>query len=198
VGPDDIKTKSNADLVKCLKDHYDPKPSVIVERYKFNTLSKTTDQTVSKYVVALRAQAERCNYGTSLDNMLRDRLVCGINNQAIQQRLLSEATLTLQSAWELATAIETAAAIMDGNRATAGTTAGTTASGVLWSETRTKKPPLAPGKGKPGRQCYRCGGDHLHTTCKYKDAECHHCHKRGHIAPVCKSKPRTHSKTRLS
>ena len=40
--------------------------------------------------------------------MLRDRLVCGINNEAIQRRLLSESKLTYEKALEMAQAMEAA------------------------------------------------------------------------------------------
>ena len=40
--------------------------------------------------------------------MLRDRLVCGLENKSIQKRLLAEATLTLTKATELVLAMETA------------------------------------------------------------------------------------------
>ena len=38
--------------------------------------------------------------------MLRDRLVCGINDDRIQRRLLSESSLQFQKAWEIARAME--------------------------------------------------------------------------------------------
>ena len=38
----------------------------------------------------LRRLSQYCEYGNSLDNVLRDRLVCGINHDHTQQRLLSE------------------------------------------------------------------------------------------------------------
>ena len=36
--------------------------------------------------------------------------------------------------------------------------------------------------------CYRCGGEHLPTKCRFKDTVCHACKKRGHIVKVCRSK----------
>ena len=47
--------------------------------------------------------------GDSLENMLRDRLVVGIDNKAIQRQLLSETTLTFMKALELAQGLEAAA-----------------------------------------------------------------------------------------
>ncbi len=52
--------------------------------------------------------AQNCNYKDTLDDMLRDRLVCGINQEATQRRLLAEPKLTLTKALELAQGMETA------------------------------------------------------------------------------------------
>ena len=47
--------------------------------------------------------------GTRLrEEALRDRLVCRIQSEAIQKRLLAEADLTLQKAYEVAQGIEAA------------------------------------------------------------------------------------------
>ena len=43
-----------------------------------------------------------------LNDMLHDRIVCGINNQHIQQCLLAESDLTLAKAMELLLAMESA------------------------------------------------------------------------------------------
>ena len=53
--------------------------------------------------------AEYCNFGGTLDDMLRDQLVWGIKNDAIQQIKLGEAKLTFTHALELAQGLETAA-----------------------------------------------------------------------------------------
>lgn len=54
----------------------------------------------------LKNLAQDCNYGAMQDTMLRDRLVCGIQDDAIQQRLLAEPSTT---AFELAQSKEAAA-----------------------------------------------------------------------------------------
>ena len=38
------------------------------------------------------------------------------------------------------------------------------------------------------KTCYHCGDtDHIATTCRFRDAECKKCHKKGHLARVCRS-----------
>lgn len=52
-----------------------------------------------------------CNYGTTLDKMLWDQLMWGINDESIQKKLLQE-DLALQQAVKLAQGSETAAKIV--------------------------------------------------------------------------------------
>lgn len=60
-------------------------------------------QSVAAFVAELRRLSEQCPLGTSLDDMLRDKLVCGIDYDHIQCQLSSEPdnTLTLERAKEL-------------------------------------------------------------------------------------------------
>ena len=48
---------------------------------------KSYNETISSYVAELRSIAEYCNYGTTLEAMLRDRVVCGVYDKSTQKRL---------------------------------------------------------------------------------------------------------------
>ena len=93
-------------LVKLLKDYYNPKPSPIVQRFHFNSRSRASNESIAAYVAALRELALKCEFGDHLQEMLRDRLVCGVNHKGIQRKLLAEADLTYELAYSLALAIE--------------------------------------------------------------------------------------------
>lgn len=108
VGEDTLKGIKYGDLIKVLSEHYDPKPSSIVQRYKFYYCVRAEGESVANYVAYLRAFAKYCDYGDTLDMMLRDRLVCGINHQVIQRRLLAEKSLTFDKALEISLAVEAA------------------------------------------------------------------------------------------
>jgi hypothetical protein len=45
-----------------------------------------------------------------------------------------------------------------------------------------------------GQSCHRCGGSHDAAKCRFRQAECHFCHKKGHIASVCRQKAKRQSK----
>ena len=42
--------------------------------------------------------------------------------------------------------------------------------------------------GRMTGHCFSCGGKHERKSCKFRDAECHHCHKTGHIKKVCRAR----------
>ena len=94
--------------MKLVKEHLHPKPSCIVQRFQFNSRSMRESESVAEFVADLRRLSTNCEYGETLNQMLKDRLVCGVNSEKIQRRLLQEATLTFDEALRLARAIETA------------------------------------------------------------------------------------------
>ncbi|CAC5381349.1 unnamed protein product [Mytilus coruscus] len=101
--------KTYDDIVKLVTDHQNPKPSSIVQRCKFNSRSRQPNESVSQFVAELRQISEYCDYKATLDDVLRDRLVCVIKEDRIQRRLLAEPGLTFKKAMEVATAMEMAA-----------------------------------------------------------------------------------------
>uniref|UniRef100_A0A1X7U0L8 Retrotransposon gag domain-containing protein n=1 Tax=Amphimedon queenslandica TaxID=400682 RepID=A0A1X7U0L8_AMPQE len=90
--------------------HFHPKPSPIIKRFEFNTRSQEEGESVAVFVAALRSIAEHCQYPEDiLPDMLRDRIVCGIRDKAVQRSLLKETCLTYQSALDTALGAEAAA-----------------------------------------------------------------------------------------
>ena len=108
-GPTTYKTIRSLVDSETRKTHYNPRPSFIVQRFKFYNRTRSKEESIATYVAALRALAEYCEYGDSLNIMLRHRLVCGVNHEGIQRRLLSEKDLTYEKALEIALAMEAAA-----------------------------------------------------------------------------------------
>ena len=75
---------------------------------------------MSKTVAELKGLARNCDFGKTstgvnltekliLEENLRDRLVCGMADTAIQRRLLGESDLSFDKAFQLALAMESAA-----------------------------------------------------------------------------------------
>ena len=86
--PNTPESKTYTDLVDLLKNHFNPTPSVIMQRFKFNTRTRKDTESVATYVAELKRLGEHCEFGDKLNEMVRDRLVCGVNDIRIQNRLL--------------------------------------------------------------------------------------------------------------
>ena len=69
------------EIVKLAAEHYHPKPSLAVQHFRFNSRSRQAGEMVAAYLAGLKILSEHCDYGDVLQDMLRDRLVCRIQDQ---------------------------------------------------------------------------------------------------------------------
>ena len=78
--PEAPSEKTYGDLATILKDHFAPKKLLIAERYRFHNCIQLERESVSTFATKLKYFASTCNFGTHLNETLRDRLVCGVRN----------------------------------------------------------------------------------------------------------------------
>ena len=71
-------------LTATLKKHFCPQPPQAVRRFKFHMRQWKIGESVAAYVAELRSLARYCECKDSLEDMLRDRLVCSVNDAHIQ------------------------------------------------------------------------------------------------------------------
>ena len=88
--------KSFKEIVDLLKEHQIPKSNKIAERFKFSMRDRKEGESLLECLVELGRLTKHCDYKDQLEDMLRDRLVCRIKHERIQQHLLSKGdSLTL-------------------------------------------------------------------------------------------------------
>ena len=142
---------------------------MIAERFYFHRRNQSATESIAEYVAELRRLATHCEFGDYLNDALRDRLVCGLSNNSIQKRLLSEVNLTYARAVEMAQGLEAAernAKKLQGHEGTPVNSVGQKGGKKVIS-----RPPEKP--------CYRCGGTgHTSNTCKFRDATCRSARRR--------------------
>ena len=62
----------------------------IYETFLFNKRNQEKGETIEAYVSSLRKLANTCNFKTNEERMLRDRIVLGVRDDTIRQKLLED------------------------------------------------------------------------------------------------------------
>ena len=77
------------------------------ERYKFNKRTRESGESYEQYKTTLRKLSEACEFDTITPNeILRDRLIFGIHDTKVRERLLHETNLTLMKTDDICRAAE--------------------------------------------------------------------------------------------
>ena len=93
---------------QCFAAYCQPFKNVPFERYRFYSRMQEAGESYDHYRTVSRQLADRCEFETiTADQMLRDKLVFGIQDSKIRERLLREKNLSLQKTDEICRAHET-------------------------------------------------------------------------------------------
>ena len=186
--------KTYDELKVLTKEHLQPKPNEIAERYVFYNRGRKNGESIKTYVAELRRLSEHCNFGDKLNEHIRDKLVFGLNEQKIQQKLLPIKNLNLQTAISEAITMEMAAVsareLLSANsiKNNGGDTYTNSSLGINKISAGAGRRAVEgwqSGQGK--RECYRCGSNrHMADGCPFKLKECFGCKQIGHIKKKCR------------
>ena len=91
-----------------VKEHLQPAPSVIMQRFNFNGRMQKGEEAVAEYAAELWSIAEHCEFKDMLDEMLRRSSGMQHQGHRVQRQLLAEPKLTFTKALEIAQAAELA------------------------------------------------------------------------------------------
>ena len=188
VAPKTVGEESYDDLVMIMKNYLEVKPTEIAHRLRFYNRTRRPLESVALFHEELCRLADRCTFGDVRDDMLRDRLVCGINNHAIQLRLLAEDNLTYVRVLQIAIAME----LLPAADADSGPQQETTPETLETPDTSVAlDDDVNPKQQRPNyvrrhKVCWRCGKiNHQPKRCRFKDTKCHACGQCGHLSRVC-------------
>ncbi|UYV65404.1 hypothetical protein LAZ67_3004252 [Cordylochernes scorpioides] len=125
------------------------------ELNKIDKMDQKSGETISKYIIRLKEQAQRCNFGDFLQESLRDRFVAGIIDTSTQKKLLQEEGLTFEGALDIALSAESADNDLHN---------------IKRSENAHQSPQHLHAINNA---CKHCGKtNHLHYNCFFKSATC--------------------------
>lgn len=176
VSPSEIDSKTYDELVEVLKKHYSPKKLIVAERYTFSCRVQKPGESIADFVVAIKHLAASCEFGSFLKDALRDKLVAGLANDNIREKLLCEEK-SFEESFSLALRLEQA------EQKTSIFMSGAGSNSVDVAKLHVTKNVRHQSKFK----CFRCGGDHKADQCSYSKYQCHQCKKTGHLQKMCKA-----------
>ena len=84
-----------------MEDYFLLKKNVVYERYVFNSCFQAPEESIDCYTNRLRKLASSCQFEALTEEMIRDRLVIGIQDKSTKARLLREKDLSLDKALDM-------------------------------------------------------------------------------------------------
>ena len=86
-------------LKKNFEDYVNPRKNTVFERYRFWACKQQEGETIDQFITELKTRARSCEFGDQHDSMIRDRIVFGVRDSRLNERLLRESSeLTLEKA----------------------------------------------------------------------------------------------------
>ena len=175
ISPKDPENFTVDELISALNKHFKPKVNIVFAMFQFHERNQGPSESIVEYVASLKKLASKCEFGTNLEDSLRDKFVIGIKNRETQQHLFTVDDLTFDKAVQAAISRECAKkeVKMIANRESTTTV----------NKTEDKKPNSS---SRPPQPCRGCGRGHWRSDCPFKNAKCHECDQIGHLKNVCR------------
>ena len=182
-----------AEIETYMKHQFDPKRFVVRERFKFwSEMQRKPGESVLELAARIRQAAATCNFTAikdPLDEALRTRFICSINNEAVLKALfkVKDDELTFSRAVEIA--VETKDAAKVAKETVYGSKPTQSVHKVTANKFSKKTASNSEDSGRPKVKCFRCGKtNHVAPNCRFKDAVCNFCKITGHLEKVCRKK----------
>ena len=86
---------SYTEVRTALNSYFAARHNTIVTRARFNTRKQKPDQPIDTFIQDLYRITEDCEYGMLKDHLIRDRIVVGVLDDALSDRLQAKSDLTL-------------------------------------------------------------------------------------------------------
>ncbi|XP_064479249.1 uncharacterized protein LOC135392471 [Ornithodoros turicata] len=195
-------------LKAAFEKYFVPRRNVIYERARVNLRCQLEHEAVETFTKELHRLAETCDFGSLQGQLIRDRLVVGLRDRRLSERLQLDSELKLEKAVSMARnseAVKGQQSVLRGRETPLEPPTGNPTFDALTSTksaVRKGRHTEAPGRARAqrasmrhesyradSRTCKWCGSSNGHprTQCPAQGKTCMSCKKVGHFASVCMS-----------
>ena len=190
--------------VSRLNTYFTPKRNLTYERHVFRTIKQSPGDSIDKFITNLRKQSSFCEFGTQVEQNIKDQLVSGCKDNLLRKKILEKGDdATLNDIIKLAHALELSeyqVKCFQGPSQTVNEIGNEEVNKIGKQQTerkhykadKFKKEIIHPQKTKTnGKRCYRCdklGHFANDESCPARKVKCRKCQKIGHFEKCCKTK----------
>ena len=193
----DEQAKTYANTIAKFDAYFVPKQNIIHERARFHLRSQQSGESVEAFVRCLHEIAEHCQFNDKSEQ-IRDRLVIGIRDKDVSEKLQLRADLTLEKAIEIARNSELVKSqikdleskSLDAVKAKPvikpkpGFNFNRTNQGQRGGAQR--RPNATGQRSEPKYTCANCNRVHPQGQCPAKGKRCYKCKQYDHFGICCK------------
>lgn len=190
-------------VLKAFETYVKPKTNVVVERFKFNCRNQQPGESFDHFMTDLKKLIKSCDFGDQSDSLLRDRIVLGISDKSLQERILREVDLTLEKTVKLCRATELgrkqAEELQEKSQPVGLAEIGLRTSHTVGAgASSTTERPVSKTKNVTNKSktknnvssydCKKCGQSHGPASCPAYGKKCNNCQRMNHFAIGCRLK----------
>ncbi|UYV76107.1 hypothetical protein LAZ67_13002539 [Cordylochernes scorpioides] len=180
-------------VLKAFDSHFCVRKNIIYERAKFNSRIQEDREPVDEFITSLYKLADSCEFEGLHEQLIRDRIVVGVRDKALSERMQLDSELTLEKAVKMVRQQE---AVRQQQVDLQRPSASQKVSQVKFnSKKQSPKQRQQPSRkkeksAKTRSRCPKCGGfTHREgQACRAEGQRCNLCSKTGHFANCCPDK----------
>ncbi|GFY67495.1 reverse transcriptase domain-containing protein [Trichonephila inaurata madagascariensis] len=148
---------------------------------KFLEIKQEQEEKFTDYYSRLRNAVVECNYGESQDRMLRDKLIQGLLDKALQERLIRETSKKARALQEVVSECKTA----ENSKVQVSVMNEKLTVNALKNFKNYRKQIINNQKNE--LNCKQCGKKHEKKKCPAFGTKCRNCDGRNHWAKMCRT-----------
>ncbi|UYV84440.1 hypothetical protein LAZ67_X002171, partial [Cordylochernes scorpioides] len=180
-------------VLKAFDSHFCVRKNIIYERAKFNSRIQEDREPVDEFITSLYKLADSCELEGLHEQLIRDRIVVGVRDKALSERMQLDSELTLEKAVKMVRQQE---AVRQQQVDLQRPSTSQKVNQVKFnSKKQSPKQQQQPSRkkeksAKTRSRCPKCGGftRREEQACRAEGQKCNLCSKTGHFANCCPDK----------